>query len=187
MPVGIYVEQDRAGVADQAVGPACDDERTDDAGERVHPEPAKSAGEQQAYDDENRHRGVGEDVDDGGAHIIVAMRGFLAMFVLDEIHGVTFAANVQMRRESVRFWNFLDRLHIAAAIHHCESLPGAIRPRGFNFDGPRSQNLAPIGAEPEARRRAVLEYFEGDAAGSGRDVTRLVMVVAFARPPCPWP
>ena len=35
-------------------------DRTDDAGERVYPEPAKSAGEQQGYDDENPHRGVGE-------------------------------------------------------------------------------------------------------------------------------
>ena len=48
MPVGIHIEQDRAGVPDQTVGPACDDDRTDDAGERVYPEPAKSAGEQQA-------------------------------------------------------------------------------------------------------------------------------------------
>jgi hypothetical protein len=35
-------------------------DRTDDAGERVHPELAQSAGEQQVYDDENRHRRVGE-------------------------------------------------------------------------------------------------------------------------------
>lgn len=34
--------------------------RTDDAGEQVHPEPAKSAGKRQAYDDVNPHRGVGE-------------------------------------------------------------------------------------------------------------------------------
>src|SRR5208282_193365 len=102
--------------------------------ERVHPEPAKRAGEQQPHDDENRYGGVSDDLDNGGAHIVVAMRGFLAMFVLDKIHGGTFAANVQMRRESVRFWNFLNGLHIAVAIHHGESLPSAVRSHGFNFD-----------------------------------------------------
>ena len=83
--------------------------RTDDAGERVHPEPAKGAGEQQANDDENRHGGVGDDVNDGGAHIVVARGRDVWVFVLDKLDGVAFAANVQMRRESVRFWNFLDR------------------------------------------------------------------------------
>src|ERR1700730_5945905 len=35
--VGIHVEQDRAGVPDQAVRPTGDDARADDAGQRVHP------------------------------------------------------------------------------------------------------------------------------------------------------
>ena len=50
-PVGVHVEQDAAGVADQAVGPAGDDERADDPGERVHPQPAKGPGQQQPDDD----------------------------------------------------------------------------------------------------------------------------------------
>ena len=50
------------------------DEGTDDASERVHPEPAKSAGEQQAYDDKHRHRGVGDDVNDRGSRRILPDR-----------------------------------------------------------------------------------------------------------------
>ena len=45
MPVRIHVEQDRAGVPDQAVRPAGDDDSADDARKRVHPEPAEGAGE----------------------------------------------------------------------------------------------------------------------------------------------
>ena len=110
-----------------------------------------------------------------------------AVFVLDKLDGVTFAANAQMRRESVRLRNFLDRLQIAAAIRHCESLPGAIRPRGFNFDRARLQSLAGVPSQPESRWNAVLEYFQRDASGSGRDVARLVMVMSFAPMPVPMP
>src|SRR5271166_4807665 len=49
--VGVHVEQDRSGVADQAVRPTGDDASPDDTGERVHPKPSKGAGEQQADDD----------------------------------------------------------------------------------------------------------------------------------------
>ena len=69
---GLHVEQNGAGVADQSVGPACDHAGTNDAHQRVDPEPAEGAGEQQAQDDEHGDGGVREDVNDRGAHVVVA-------------------------------------------------------------------------------------------------------------------
>ena len=71
-PVGVHVEQDRSGVADQAIGPTRDHAGADDSGQRVHPEPAERAGEQQSDNDQHRNRRVGDHVDDGGAHVVVA-------------------------------------------------------------------------------------------------------------------
>ena len=88
--IGVHVEQDGAGVADQAEGPTGDDAGTDDAGERVHPEPAERAGEQQADDHQHRNGGVGDDVDHGGAHVVVAMRRAVRVLVLFESDGVDF-------------------------------------------------------------------------------------------------
>src|ERR1700730_9767695 len=44
MAVRVHVEQDRSRIAGQPVRPTRDDARAEDARERVHPEPAKSAG-----------------------------------------------------------------------------------------------------------------------------------------------
>ena len=88
-----------------------------------------------------------------------------------------------MNREGVRFQDFLDGFHVAVVIHHRKSLPSAARPHRFNFDGVRSQSLACVRAQPEARRHAVLEYFKRDDPGTGRDVVRFVMVMPFVRAP----
>ena len=49
-------------------------QRADEAGERVHPKPAEAARQQQADDDENRNRRVGHHMDQGRAHVVVAMQ-----------------------------------------------------------------------------------------------------------------
>jgi len=44
-PIRVHVEQDRARVADQPIRPTGDDASSDDAGERVHPEPPEHTGQ----------------------------------------------------------------------------------------------------------------------------------------------
>ena len=71
--VGVHVEQDAAGVAHQPVGPARDHAGADDAGQRVHPQPAERPRQQQPDDHQHRHRGIRHHMHDGGAHVVVAM------------------------------------------------------------------------------------------------------------------
>ena len=72
--LGVHVEQDRTFVADEAVGPAGDHQRADQrrpAGpSRASPASAPS---HEADDHEHRHRRVGQHVDNGAAHVVVAM------------------------------------------------------------------------------------------------------------------
>ena len=170
-------------VADQGIGPAGDHEGADDSCQRVHPEPTERERQRQSYNDENGNRRVGDDVNDRGPHVVIARRRAVCLFVLYKIDGVTLAAHLEIRREGVRFWDFLDGLHVAVAIHHRESPPSAALPHRFNFDGVRSQSLACVRAQPEARRHAVLEYFKRDDPGTGRDVVRFVMVMPFVLVP----
>ena len=86
-PIGVHVEQDRPGVADQAIRPTGDDASPYDAGERVHPKPSESAREQQADDDKHGHGGVGHDVNDGRPHVVVARGRSLRMFVPSKTTG----------------------------------------------------------------------------------------------------
>ena len=50
------------------------DYRADDARQRVHPEPIKRASEQQTGDHKHGHCGIGNDMNHGGAHIVVTVR-----------------------------------------------------------------------------------------------------------------
>ncbi len=52
--LGFHVEEDRAGIADEAVGPACDDHGSDEAGKGTNPVPAENPREDEASDDEHR-------------------------------------------------------------------------------------------------------------------------------------
>src|SRR5579863_6982629 len=72
------IEQDGAGIADEPDRPARDDERADKACQRVHPDPAELARQQQADDHQHRDRSVSRDMDDGGAHIVVAVMRFMS-------------------------------------------------------------------------------------------------------------
>ena len=44
LPVRVHIQQDTSGIAHQPVRPACDDAGADDAGQRVHPQPAEASG-----------------------------------------------------------------------------------------------------------------------------------------------
>ncbi len=179
--VGIHVEQDGAGVPDQAIGPAGDDASPDDAGERVHPKPAKGAGEQQADDHKHRHGGVGDHMDDGGAHVVVAGGRSMRVLVLFEHDGIVLLADPHRRREGMRFRNLVMRFQEATLVTHREALPRAIRTQRFDRRRLRRQSGAGDGPQPKARRYPVFKHFEHNEPVGGRDLMRFVMVVAFMR------
>ena len=143
---------------------------------------SKSAGEQQAHDHEHGDCRVGHDVDHGGAHVVVAGRRSVRVLMLFEDDGIILLADPHMRRKSVRFGNLVDRFQIAALISHRENLPRAVRAHGFEPTLLVPSERRPIAArEPETRRHAVLEHFEDDDPGIGRDAVRLVMVMPIVR------
>src|ERR1700727_1737727 len=76
------VKQDRAGVAYQRDRPARNHQSADETGERVHPEPAERACQQQAGDDQHRYGGIGHHMNDRGAHIVVAMMHVIGMIMI---------------------------------------------------------------------------------------------------------
>jgi hypothetical protein len=71
--VGVHVEQAGGSVADEAVAPAGDNAGANDAGERVHLEPAEDAGQGQTNNDEYRDGGIGHHVDNGGAQVVIML------------------------------------------------------------------------------------------------------------------
>ena len=132
--VGIHVEQDRAGVADQRVGPGGDDDRADDADERVHEGPAEIPSEREPDDDQERNRRVGQHVNDGGAHVVVAVRGGVRVLVFGELDVVDLAASERHARgERVRLRDLVERFQVAAARGHGEGL--ACAARAHRLDG----------------------------------------------------
>jgi hypothetical protein len=104
-PIGIHVEQDRPCIPDQAIRPARDNAGSDDTGERVHPEPFKSAREQQADNHQHRNRRIGDHVDYSSAHIVVAVRQSVRVFMLVKNDGIIVLAETYMRHERMGFRN----------------------------------------------------------------------------------
>ena len=80
-PVRNHVEQDSSSVAYQAVRPTSDHRGSNDTGKGIHPEPAKVPSKQQADDHEYGHCSIGYDVNHRSAHIVVAVRRAMRMFV----------------------------------------------------------------------------------------------------------
>src|ERR1700738_3981725 len=179
--VGIHVEQDRAGVPDQAVRPTGNDASTDDASKRVHPKPPEGTGKKKANNDEKRYGGIRNHVDPGGTHVVVASRRSVRMFVFFENDGIILCADPHCRREGVRFRNLIARLQETAYVANREKLSRSIGTQSFDRRRLRQQNGAGCGSKPEARRHAVFKNFEHNGSGSGRDFMRLVMVMAFMR------
>lgn len=131
-PVGIHVEQDSSSVADESDRPTRGDTSADYTGDWVHPEPAKGAREQQAANNKNRYGGVGDNVNERGAHVVVARGRLVGMFVLFEDDRIRTFSDLHIRREFVRLGNLRDRLQIVAVVSHDERLPCAIEANGFD-------------------------------------------------------
>src|SRR5882757_5793465 len=72
--IWIHIEQDAPRVAQQAKRPVRNDERPDDAGQRLHPHPAKASRQDEARNRQYRYRGVRHYMNVSGTNIIVPMR-----------------------------------------------------------------------------------------------------------------
>src|SRR5690242_14106883 len=68
-----HVEQNSACIAEQPIGPACNYEGPHNPRQRIHPEPTEQAGERQAHNNEEGNRSVRHNMNDGRAHIVVAV------------------------------------------------------------------------------------------------------------------
>ena len=71
--VGADIEQHRAGIPDQPVGPAGDHQAADDSDRRIGPDPLRGHRDHQRHNGQDRRRGVGQHVDIGRAKIVVVV------------------------------------------------------------------------------------------------------------------
>ena len=69
--VGNDIEQDRSGIAHEPQRPAGNDERADQAHERVDPQPAIRTACEQAGDRQHRGQGISDDMQVGRAEIVI--------------------------------------------------------------------------------------------------------------------
>ena len=76
------VEQDATGIAEQARRPVGDNQRADETGKRIHPEPTEAARQHQSDNHQNGYRRIGQNVNDCRTHIIVAVVRDISMYVL---------------------------------------------------------------------------------------------------------
>jgi len=87
--VGRNVEQNCARRTDQGPRPTHDHHRCDQAHRRIHPEPAELAPQHQTDDHQHRNRGIGHDVHESGAQIVIAMNAVvMGMMVIVSIVGI---------------------------------------------------------------------------------------------------
>ena len=93
---GVHTEQDGAGVANETISPGGDDDGTAKTDDRVHPRPAKEATKKQPDDDQHRNPRIRQDMNDGGAHVVVARRCTVCVLVISEV------AKCSARRSVVR-------------------------------------------------------------------------------------
>src|ERR1700675_4789256 len=117
-------------------------------------------------------------MDDGGAHVVVAMRGAVRMLVLGKFDRVDLAAVVEQYagRESVWLRDFADGFEIAVAFRHGEDLARAVAAHRLDGDLIGRQRFA-RGRKPKARRNAVLEYFECQRPDAGLQAAGRIMIV----------
>src|SRR6202034_2688647 len=101
----------------QRVGPGGNDDSPDKADGRVHEGPAEIPAERKPDDDQRRYRRIRQNMDDGGAHIVVALRLAMGVLVLGKLDVVDFAAAIERHAypENVRLGDFFERFEIAAA------------------------------------------------------------------------
>src|ERR1700722_18017339 len=179
------IEQDATGVTYQRDRPVGDDQRADEAGKRVHPEPTEGACQQQAENHQNRHRGVRHDMHDGGPHVVVAVMRATAMVVLFEFQFAHFSVAVVHQAnpgsKGVRLRNLVTRFQISIAGLEREQLAAAIRPDGLDGDiGGRGQDVR-IGTDVKTRYHVVFKDFDVKNAVAQYDTARFFVVAKTMR------
>ncbi len=107
--IGRAIEQDAAGIAQQPNRPVGDNERADQAGQRVHPDPAECARQQQPDNDQNGYGGIGQDMNDGGPHIVVAVMRAMRGRVIAELDAIEFLAMMMIMIVAMRSDHGCDR------------------------------------------------------------------------------
>ena len=126
LPVRVHVKQDGACVPYERSRPARDHDSADETGERVHENPAERPGQHQTDNDRNGDGGVGDDMDERGTHVVVALHRPVRVCVFLERDGMRLAVEDHVGSEFVRLGDFVYRLEESAAIHEGEILPSAI-------------------------------------------------------------
>src|ERR1700722_16477415 len=125
-------------------------------------------------------------MNDGGAHVIVPVRPVVRMLVLLESNRVGFTPQPDLRRKSMRFWDFFHRLQTVAAHGEGEKLARAVGADRLDRGRLSYQSRASFSAQSKERRRAILEYIEGDGSVVRRDMLRpvdmIVVVVTMTGP-----
>ena len=145
--------------------------------------PIEGVGQHEADDDEHRHRCVGDDVDHGCAHVVVAVhrRGAVVVSVLLENDRMGFGRDPDAGREGVRLGDLLHRLETIERGNHREGLARTIGPRRLHGDGKAGIECALDGPEPEARGHTVLEDLQLHGSGRNRHKMAFVVTVRIVR------
>ena len=176
------IEQDASGIAQQSDRPVRDHKRSNQSGQRVHPEPAERTRQQEPNDDQNGHEGVSQDMDHGGPHIVVAVmravRGFVAVLHEFQLVVVLLAPlhKACPGEEGMRFGNLVARLQIFAAILERKQLAATVRPDGFDGETGSLQRRAIVRPDAEARRHIVFKDLDFQYGTAEFDATGFLVV-----------
>ena len=137
-------------------------QRADHAGSRVHPQPTERPGEAEADDDQHGDRGVGHHMHDCRAHVVVARRGAMGVFMLLEGDAIDRAACQNFGDEFVRLGDLVDGFQKAAAIRERKALSPPVPTHRRNRPS-RGESAAGLAPKPEARRNAVFKDLQRDS------------------------
>src|SRR5207245_8702488 len=86
-----------------------DHKRADEAGKRVHPEPAERTGREQPHNDQNGYGGISHDMNNGSPHIVVAVMRAMRNIVI-----VFFRFDIERAGAQVDAGRFLAMIMIMA-------------------------------------------------------------------------
>jgi hypothetical protein len=116
-------------------------------------------------------------MDDGGSHIVVAMRRTMRVLMLPESDGVDIAAAVEAheRSEFMRLRDSIDRFEKTAPVDQSKQLARALRTYGLDGDLVRPGRKALLRRQPKARRNAFLENLEPQSTILGLDPVSIIV------------
>ena len=111
--IGGAIEQDTTSISQQPDRPIGDDKCADQTGERIHPKPTEGTGQQKSNDNQNGNGRIRHDMNDRGAHVVVAVVRTMVspVIVLLEFQPTLMLLGIvreaDLGHKSMRFGNFL--------------------------------------------------------------------------------